>query len=89
MEVSILFYTSRNREMSNIHMFCIMQCVFPEQHGNTAMHYAARGGYLDLVRYLKQRKCDLNPLNFTVRFILFSFLLFVNIIILKYAIELV
>ncbi|XP_052795384.1 uncharacterized protein LOC128228245 isoform X2 [Mya arenaria] len=32
-------------------------------HGNTAMHYAARGGYLDLVRYLKHRKCALNPLN--------------------------
>ncbi|KAH3840957.1 hypothetical protein DPMN_114415, partial [Dreissena polymorpha] len=32
-------------------------------HGNTAMHFAARGGYIDVVKYLKANRCQLNPLN--------------------------
>lgn len=33
------------------------------QHGNTAMHYAARGGYLDMVKYLKENGVNVNTAN--------------------------
>lgn len=33
------------------------------QHGNVAMHYAAKGGYLDLVRFLKANGAKLNIKN--------------------------
>lgn len=52
------------------------------QHGNVAMHYAARGGYLDLVKYLIRKGADPNSLNdvniysyiLSTAFILFCFI---------------
>lgn len=33
------------------------------KHGNSAVHYAAKGGHLDVVKYLKQHDVDMNIQN--------------------------
>jgi len=40
-----------------------MKCRLYLQHGNSAAHYAAKNGHLDIIEYLKHEGIDVNAQN--------------------------
>ena len=42
-------------------------CILYLQHGNSAAHYAAKNGHLDIIRYLKHEGVNVNAQNDDVR----------------------
>ena len=53
--------THRSETHVVVRLYIFLSSYF--QHGNTALHYAAKGGYLDILEYLKKENADLNVRN--------------------------